>query len=291
MQLDKIITLANKKVYHRFIAMERSLRATGCSLPVWVIPYDDNLFELPDNCFWVEAPNLMAWLKKHNSMGMYRKYYCLMQANYQYVDSDVVFLRNPQEVLQSHEGFITSCGHWHNPGQTYTKETLAIFKKASTTWQAKVFNAGQFACSQKLFDFDALVKTAEEAAYIFPCLQMPHHDQAGLNLLVHLSGVPVTNLTLPPYQMQSTWAGDYKEPGYEMYWKTEAEKPYLIHWAGCNANQERAIDALFLSYLHPDEKPAWEKLIASNPDKSTLKKIRRNLSRVKIAFRSIRWEW
>jgi hypothetical protein len=47
MKIEKIITLANNKVRLRFLAMERSLRATGCQLPLLVIPYDDKLFELP----------------------------------------------------------------------------------------------------------------------------------------------------------------------------------------------------------------------------------------------------
>jgi hypothetical protein len=38
MKIDKIISMANQKVRLRFLAMERSLRATGCQLPLWVIP-------------------------------------------------------------------------------------------------------------------------------------------------------------------------------------------------------------------------------------------------------------
>jgi hypothetical protein len=43
MKIDKIISMANQKVRLRFLALERSLRASGCQLPILVIPYDDNL--------------------------------------------------------------------------------------------------------------------------------------------------------------------------------------------------------------------------------------------------------
>ena len=39
MKLEKIITLASAPVRLRLLAMVRSLRAVGCQLPVWVIPY------------------------------------------------------------------------------------------------------------------------------------------------------------------------------------------------------------------------------------------------------------
>lgn len=44
MKIDKIITMANKTVRLQFLAMERSLRSTGCTLPIWVIPFDNNTF-------------------------------------------------------------------------------------------------------------------------------------------------------------------------------------------------------------------------------------------------------
>lgn len=49
MKLESIITLASTEVRLRFIAMERSLRATGCDLPLRVIPYNANASKLPLN--------------------------------------------------------------------------------------------------------------------------------------------------------------------------------------------------------------------------------------------------
>jgi len=66
MKLEKIITLANEPVRLRFLAMERSLRATGCDLPLLVIPYDDRRFELPPNAQWWET-DLGRWLKQERT--------------------------------------------------------------------------------------------------------------------------------------------------------------------------------------------------------------------------------
>ena len=150
MKLEKIITLANRKVRLQFSAMERSLRATGCDLPLWVIPYDDQRFDLPANAIWWELPEVRSLLTEYRAHRMTAKYQCFTTGNYQYVDSDVVFLRNPEAVLAQQVGFITSCGHWGNPGHTYTEASLKVLKHKSTCWQTLVFNAGQFACDQVL---------------------------------------------------------------------------------------------------------------------------------------------
>ena len=64
MKIDKIISLANKNVKLRFLAMERSLRDTGCDLPLLVIPYNDNLFDLPKGSTWWEIPEMIQWLNR-----------------------------------------------------------------------------------------------------------------------------------------------------------------------------------------------------------------------------------
>lgn len=291
MKIDKIITFANKKSEIRFKAMERSLRATGCNLPVWVIPYDSNTFELPDNCVWWEIKEITQWLEKHQCFNMMRKYQCLTTLNYQYVDSDIIFLRNPEEVLANHSGFITSCGHWHHPDQTMDSNSLKYFREASTTWEQWVFNCGQFACDKQLYDVESLIKTGEDSRYKPSCLDVKLSDQPGYNLYVLLSGIKITNLTLQPHSMQSTWAGDYEE-NYTKYWSTEAIKPYIIHWAGCRMDTNRPIDELFLNCLTEEEKHIWftELNKSSAKDKKFFKRMYLNLLYIKNALKSINYE-
>lgn len=258
MQLLKIITLANNSTRLPFLAMERSLRAAGCQLPLWVIPYDDNLFALPPNAHWWDVPECSSWIHHHQLHPKLRKYQCLLTDAYQFVDTDVIFLRDPSTVLSSHSGFITCCGHWHNPDQTCTPESLALLKQHSTTWQKNTFNTGQFACDRALYTMDSLIATA--SAYPSTCMP-PHeaytHEQPGLNLLVMLSQIQVTNLTLAPPYLESSWAGDYPDASFEAYWKNPEHKPYLIHWAGSKMNPKTAISTLFFNHLTQAEKEEY----------------------------------
>jgi hypothetical protein len=259
MQLDKIITLANKKVQLRFMALERSLRATGCTLPLLVIPYDGETFPLPENASWWSLPDLQDWLGAEKAHPMYRKYQCLTTDRYHYVDSDVIFLRNPEEAMARESGFVASCGHWRDASHTVTAESTAILRGRSSLWQRNIFNTGQFACDQILYSAEDLKKQCLDPRYVETCLRLRFHEQPGINLLVNLVEVPIHNLTLPPLAMESTWAGDYAGADYAATWTPEEKKPYLIHWAGCHENFFRPIDQLFLDYLTGAEREQFER--------------------------------
>ncbi|QCR22605.1 hypothetical protein [Pontibacter sp. SGAir0037] len=290
MKLDKIITLANKNVELQFLAMERSLRATGCQLPIWVIPFDDNKFDLPEGAVWWEIEPLLAWSKSHNMFSMCRKYQCFLTDNYQYVDSDIIFLRNPEEVLEPVDAFITSCTHWNNPDHTYNDETKAYFLSKSTTWQKNIFNAGQFACDRKLYTLETLKTTCEGTfrSTLIDKIQV-YKDQVAINLLVSLTGVPIINLSLPPYNMQSTWAGDYKEEGFEeVYWGAGNVKPYIVHWAGVPTHRKLAINKYFLKQLTAEEALLWNSKTEAelrHDNAISINKIRGKLHRIRKALK------
>lgn len=286
MKLEKIITLANENTRLRFLAMERSLRATGCQLPLWVIPYDDRKFKLPSYAEWWELDNVLQWLKANSAHKVMRKYQCLLESNYQFIDSDVIFLKNPEPILSSFSGFITSCGHWHNPEHTYTNEVLQFFDQQTTIWQQKVFNSGQFACDKVLYDFQNLKRIAGEPEYKKTCINFKYHEQPGLNLLVNLSGISITNITLQPYYMESTWAGDYKDDNYARFWKDDNHKPYIIHWAGCDMSINRPIDKLFLDYLTKTELLEWqEKMLVYGAEQNSFgSKIKNHFKKIKTSL-------
>jgi hypothetical protein len=260
MKIDKVISMANKKVRLRFLAMERSLRATGCQLPLWVIPYDDDLFELPEGSTWWAIPDIIDWLKTENAHPVMRKYQCLTIGNYQFVDSDVCFLRNPETVLEPHVGFVASCGHWRDPSGTCTEISHQLMQSRDTMWQRDVFNTGQFACDRPLFTVESLKTTALQPEFIDTCLRFRFHEQPGINLFVWKSGIEIVNLTLPPIRMQSTWAGDYCGE-YTQYWTEEQRKPYLIHWAGTRMDVSRPINQIFYDFLTQEEKAEWDEQV------------------------------
>ncbi len=264
MRLTRIVTLANAASRLRFLAMERSLRACGCDLPLAVIPFNDDLFDLPPRAEWWVVPELLDWLRAEKAHPMMAKYQCLTIADYHFVDTDVIFLRNPAEALAQCEGFVASCGQWRDPYNAVNETSLEFFRRRSSLWQRLVFNAGQFACDRALYPAAELkAKVLEFAGACFKHPRDPFlvNDQTGLNLLVLASGVPVTNLNLPPSRMESTWAGDY--PGeYAPLWTDAERTPYMIHWAGVEMTPPRPLNDLFYKYLTPAERMEWDRQAA-----------------------------
>ena len=208
MRLQQIITLANQPSRIQFVAMERSLRAVGCRLPLLVIPYDDRQFDLPANANWWKVPAVWDWLRAEHAHPMMSKYQCLNTSNYQYVDTDICFVRNPEDVLIDQSGWVVACTDWSKPQWTYTPESASLMAQRTSTWLRSVFNAGQFACDQSLYNSpDEMKRDLLSPDRIETCLRCKIHDQPGLNLLIFMSGIKITNLTLPPHRMESTWAG------------------------------------------------------------------------------------
>ena len=167
-----------------------------------------------------------------------------------------------------------------------TKESERVLSAKSTTWRKTTFNSGQFACDRTLYSFDALKRTA--AKFAATCLRLPHHEQPGMNLLVHEAGVEISNLTLPPHCMESTWAGDYAG-AYEEFWRDARRKPYLIHWAGTPKDTPRPIDKLFMEFLTAEEKTEWNaQVTAANKRKNAPGTPLRGVARrVKRAFEGL----
>jgi hypothetical protein len=143
-----------------------------------------------------------------------------------------------------------------------------------------------------LYSVDELKSFAENPLYKGACMDLKLSDQPGLNLFILFSKVPVINLTLPPYNMQSTWAGDYEDENYRKYWPNDASTPYIIHWAGTRMDTGRPIDQLFLQYLTPVERKLWDEQVAQNTAKraSLYYRLRRNISRIKNTLRNINYE-
>jgi hypothetical protein len=257
MKLESIITMANEPVRLQFLALERSLRATGCTLPLKVIPYDQRKFALPDNSTWWELPEMEAWLTEKKAHRLTRKYQCMTTANYQFVDADVVFLRDPSAVLAEHESFVASCTEWNKLQFSFKPETATVLSRFTSTWHQNLFSVGQFACDRSIATLEQLKTWVEGKPFEHVCLRNYSSDQVGTNLLVAQSRVPFNNLTLPPVQMQSTWAGDY--PGeFQSLWSDPATKPYLIHWAGPTLQQDLPINDLFYQFLTRSEILEWK---------------------------------
>jgi hypothetical protein len=119
----------------------------------------------------------------------------------------------------------------------------------------KCIQRGAICMRSATFSIEELKTVAMQPDFVKTCTRFPPStDQAGLNLLVFESGVEITNLTLPPLCMESTWAGDYPAELFEYYWADPQRKPYLIHWAGIPMDVSRPINQIFYNFLTQAEK-------------------------------------
>src|SRR3984885_4694712 len=134
MQIERIVTMANRNTEILFRAMERSLRATGCDLPIDVIPYDGAWFCLPKGSKWLEDEALFKWVEKSGCHPTMRKYLTLTIERYHYIDTDVIFLKNPATFLAPFEAFIVCCTEWSRSQWTYTDASLKLLAKRSSVW-------------------------------------------------------------------------------------------------------------------------------------------------------------
>lgn len=276
MLLERIFTMANESVRLQFVVMERSLRAAGCDLPLLVIPYDDRTFDLPPNAAWHRDEPLFDWLQGNRCHPTMRKYACLFESNYHFLDTDIVVLRNPAEVVAPFKGLVASCTEWAKPQWTYTEASARYLAARSSTWMRDVFSTGQFAIDRRLYTLGSLREVASSEPFVDACLRFPYHEQPGINQLVLATDIPRTNLTLPPHDMQSTWAGDYPA-GYDRLWSDPARAPYLIHWAGPNTlDEDRPINRLFYDYLTAAERQEWDALARARRAKADRERRRAN---------------
>ena len=253
MNVDRIITMASRKVRIQFLAFERSLRAIGCDLPLLVIPYGDDQFKLPSNSEWWDMKGFVSWLNQHKAHPSMAKYLSLTQSSYVYFDSDICVLDDFRAILDQHTNFVVADTEWNKPLWATTPESTAILAQKSSLWTLKLFNSGHFACDRALYTEAEIKSVSEKCSET--CLKYRHHEQPGINLLVSLSEVEVTNLCLPPYKMESTMAIDY--PGeWEGIW-SKGHRPYFIHYAGSVIGPEFPISRLFYDFLSKAERTDW----------------------------------
>ena len=256
MNVQKVITLAGQKVKLAFLVFERSLRAAGCDLPLLVIPYGDDLFQLPSNSEWWDSARFASWLRLHKAHPMMAKYRCLTEANYAYFDTDICVVDDFRPVLSHYSSFVVADTEWNKPGWATSPEATAILAEKSSLWMLKLFNAGHFACDRALYSEAEMQSVSER--YRDTCLTYPHHDQPGINLLVSLTGVEVTNLCMPPYRMESTMAVDY--PGeWEGIW-SNGHRPYFVHYAGSALGKNLPINRLYYDFMSKAERKEWDAL-------------------------------
>lgn len=234
--------------------MERSLRAAGCSLPLSVIPYDDNLFELPANAEWVDlqpfAEMLQPWSQ---GGGHFRKFVTVLSGPTAFFDADIIHLKNPEEWLApfADDDFVVADTEFSKATWTYTARTKQVFQQSSANWLAKNFNTGFFACHNSNLTADVLAQALRGAEG--DLLENRHiaAEQPALNYLVHSLKLRVVNACLPPYRFESTMALDYGD-NYKDLLSLPNGAPF-IHYAGRGRDLDAPISQLIFQHLTNEE--------------------------------------
>jgi hypothetical protein len=253
MKIARIISMANAKVRLQFLAMARSLRATGCDLPLFVIPYDDSRFPLPENAQWIEDEGLFAVIRESAALPITRKYLALTQTNSAYFDSDIIHLRDPRKWLEpvSEDAFAVADTEWLKARWTFTPETRELYQSKSTLWLLDNFNSGFFAHAAPMVEMAQIEEFFVAHEGMVRGQTPTRSEQEGANFLVHQSGRRVVNLCLPPQRMESTMACDYAG-NFEAVMRGP-NAPAFMHYAGPGRNLDAAPARLISEHLTESE--------------------------------------
>jgi hypothetical protein len=255
MKLEQIISLANVKVRLQFLAMERSLRSTGCDLPLLVIPFDETRFPLPGNAQWIEDEALFEIIRNTGAVSVSRKYLALTLPNCAYFDADIIHLRDPRAWLAPlpEDVFVVADTEWNKARWTFTPETRELYGSKTTLWLLDNFNSGFFAHGTPAAKIEQIKSLLTEPQYwnLTQGKGPTKGEQEGANLLIHQNGREVHNLCLPPYRMESTMACDYPEDVELILRRPNA--PAFIHYAGHGRNIDAPIARLIFDHLSSAE--------------------------------------
>ena len=251
MKIERIVSFANAKVRLEFLAMERSLRATGCDLPLLVIPFDDNLFELPKNAEWWRDEVLFSALTENGAVPHCRKFTAFLNSNSAFFDSDIIHLLNPVKWLDPlpQDVFVVADTEWSKARWTFTPETKALYQDKTTLWLLDNFNSGFFAFSKPPASTSDISRLMQHPnlANIAKGASPTRSEQEGANFLLHESGMDILNLCLPPHRMESTMACDYPDDYGPLLRK--ANSPAFVHYAGVGRNRDRPVTQLIYEHL------------------------------------------
>jgi hypothetical protein len=254
MTFDRIFSMANRHVALEFLAMERSLRATGCRLPLTVIPFGEPDFDLPRDAAWMDISPYRKLLEPWSSgSAAFRKLVVFLQPGAVFFDADITHLRNPEEWLAefSPDEFLVADTEVFKNKWTFTPRTAEIYRAASSNWQLSTFNSGFFAFQNLRATEDSIAAAFSNCGPDFLINSPTPGEQAALNYLVFRLGWKVVNACLPPYSLESTMAVDYDD-NYRELLNLPNSAPF-IHFAGGGRDLDKPIAQLMLAHLSAEQ--------------------------------------
>jgi hypothetical protein len=191
----------------------------------------------------VAKEEFTSWLKEHQGASIDGEVRLSHRGKLRIFHTDICFIEDCRTTLAQRTGFVVADTELIKYGEASTQESMEVLSRETSFWSLKLFNTGHFASDTPLYSLADLESSCEK--YKETCLLAPHHEQPGINLLALVSGATLTNLCLPPHNMESTMAIDYAyRDDWEETWKQG--RPYFIHYAGGRAASQYPISRIFL---------------------------------------------
>lgn len=265
--INGIYLLANDRAIEWLIAALASIRAKGCTLPICIIPFDENIQKLRGLAAKYDLTFLeddsFARLEQLGSefttpliyIRMWRKFAMFWGPfeNFIYSDVDIVALMNWDEILQAYVS--------HPPGLWYFSRSPQEVYKPGPFWdemrqrgRAPCFNSGMYVSSRSVLDWNALEKFAVGARTINRQF-LDIADQAFINYCFDLGETPAESLAkFMPNVFDWNWAASQYRGREDMFeiadraGRFESKQFSGVHWAGFGVWSGIPHRDLFLKY-------------------------------------------
>ncbi len=220
-----IYLVANRRSERQAANLVYSLRQSGCTLPIGLIPYDDDLPAhppllaettfMPVESFPAEGRAVLDEIRQlwpFTSLGLLRRFLAFYGPydEFIYTDNDIVALGDwtPYfDPLADHD-LVHADQEFKTAGQYNYHDPAALTREFGRDALLSALTAGHFAARRRP-DCTELFRRA--IAWIRQHPQIPMaHDQAFLHLTILLGGLRTLNFCRPPHNWPSTWAADYR---------------------------------------------------------------------------------
>jgi hypothetical protein len=264
-----IYTVANKASQCEYSNLIHSIRSSGCTLDIVLIPFGGKPIDnynilsqvkvIPLESFPPEGIDLLMSMGKvlRCPSGFLRRFLAFYgpYEKFIYTDNDIVALTNWQIFIdQLHSYDLVHADKEYTTRSRYNFKTPCCIE-SSFGIQAHnaAITAGHFA-ARKSSDFIAslylaLTWISENSAHCFL------HDQTLIQLALLISSINCLNLCKPPHNWLSSWSGDYHNTLHLIQQIQQGKPISHIHFSGGPIGAfEQPIDELLLAHLSPHQR-------------------------------------
>lgn len=265
-----IYLIANQRSAAECCNLIYSIRQSGCSLPIRVIPYGGEplrlriplegvqLLSISD--FPREALQFLEELEKRIpqcSPGLLRRFLAWFGEfeEFLYSDNDVVALMNWEELFRFLDDYeIVHADQEYLTGGIFNASQPELFEELLGPGALeKAMTAGHFLCRRSSRH---MIDLLGALAWMEAHPEIPKwHDQTLLHVTLARANWRVLNLCKPPYNWASSWAGDYKNVLDLLQTVQAAHRPIShLHYSGGVATGAKPIEELLFSRFTASER-------------------------------------